>query len=138
MPTSLAERSSSPQPAKCTAIRKDILRIRAEIGREVHEWTMEQVVGDLAHSAERYSSLAMAQEDPGLAWTIKKDLAKLLREWGVIGRGGGESSTRITIEHIGENYSRMKDVLSLAMDPSLSGEVLPEDQPVTVDAEVVG
>ena len=118
-------------------VRKDVLRIRSEIGEEVCSWTMAQVVGDLAHSAEKYSALAMQHEDPGLAWTIKRDLAKLLREWGVIGRGGGREGLTVTVEHVGASYERLKGVLALTLDPALTGEQIPGPETIEVDARVV-
>lgn len=118
-------------------IRRDVQRIRAEIGREVHEWSMEEVVGDLVHTSEKCATMAMQQEDPGLVWTIKRDMAKLLREWGVIGKGGQANSLTVTVEHIGESYERMKGVLAFTMDPELTGEVVPDGAPRIVDAKVL-
>jgi len=107
-----------------STIRMDLKRLRETIGREVQEWTLQEVLGQLALSAEKCTSLAMKEEDPGLAWTIQRDFAKLLKEFGVIGSSEDRSGFKLTIEGIGEGYERARLLLGQALDPRLTGEVV--------------
>lgn len=106
-----------------TTIRKDLREVRAELGREVREWSPDEVVGDLALAAERYSAHALRQEDPGLAWKIKLDFAEHLRKLGLLG-GKDSSGVRVTVEMLGEGYERMRGMLAQTLDPRLTGEVV--------------
>ena len=105
-------------------IRKDLMKIRAELGREVKEWTLEEVLGDLALAADKCSAQAMRQEDPGLSWTIRRDFAKLLKAFGVVQNSDERSSMTLTIEGIGEGYERARAALIRGLDPRLTGEVV--------------
>ena len=109
-------------------IRMDLKKIRETLGREIKEWTLEQVLGDLALQSEKSTALAMKQEDPGLAWTIRRDFAKILKEFGVIGDRRDKNTLTMTIEGIGEGYERARVQLSRALDPRLTGEVLDLDR----------
>lgn len=108
-------------------IRKDMQQIRSTIGREVREWDLETVLGQLAMRAERCQVEAMRQEDPGLAWSIQRDLVKLLKELGVVGSSDRQEGLRITVEALGAGYERARQVLGQALDPRLTGLV--EDEP---------
>lgn len=102
-------------------IRKDLRALREELGREVREWSMEEVVGQLSMVAEKTTAHAMKADDPGLAWTIQRDFARLLKELGVLRPAGDQSGLRLTVEAIGEGYDRAKEALSLALNPTLTG-----------------
>ena len=99
-------------------IRKDLMKIRKELGHEIADWSLEDVLGDMVHSAEKYSAMAIKQEDNGLAWTIKRDLYKMLREFGVI-QSEGQQSFTVTIETIGKGYERAASILGQQLDPLL-------------------
>ena len=106
-------------------IRSDLRDLREEIGREVRTWTPDQVVGDLVHAADKYAARALKQEDTALAWKIKLDLFRALREAGLVGGSPGEEGgVRITIEGLGERYERVRGALALTVDPLLTGEVI--------------
>ena len=102
-------------------IRKDLRTLREELGREVREWSLEEVVGQLSMVAEKTTAHAMKAEDPGLAWTIQRDFARLLKELGVLQPQGDRTALRLTVEAIGDGYERAKEALSLALDPTLTG-----------------
>lgn len=123
-------------------IRKDLKAIREEVGREVREWSTSEVVGQLALMAEKTTASAMKQEDPGLAWTIQRDFAKMLKELGVIRPEVDQSGFRLTVEAIGTGYDKAREALTLAMNPTLTGQLPPKEHPVqdlpgptTLDAE---
>jgi len=107
-----------------STIRKDLKKIREELGREVKQWTLEEVLGDLALTADKCSANAMRQEDPGLSWTIKRDFAKILKEFGVIGPQEEKNSLTVTLQGIGEGYERARAALVKGLDPRLTGEVI--------------
>ncbi len=116
-------------------IRKDLREIRAELGREVKQWTMEEVLGNLARAAERCSTQAMKQQNTALAWSIERDFAKLLKDWGLVGPRQEQSTITITAQHLGESYDRMKAAMALAMDHRRSGERIdPRDIETTLVA----
>lgn len=108
-----------------STIRNDMQKLREKLGQEVKEWDLTHVLGDMVHSAEKYAAMAVKQEDPGLAWTIKRDLYKLLKEFGVIEPTGRDSLT-VTIEAMGDGYNHVRKVLRehVALDPVLTGEVI--------------
>lgn len=108
---------------RCSAstIRMDLKQIREEVGREVREWSTAEVVGQLALVAEKTTAQAMKQDDPGLAWTIQRDLAKLLKELGVIRPEVDQAGFRLTVESIGSGYDRARQALSQALNPALTG-----------------
>jgi len=107
-----------------SCIRMDLKEIRDERGREVKEWTLSEVLGDVALTAEKCAAQAMKNSDPGLAWTIKRDFAKLMKDFGVIEPSRDESGFRMTIESIGQGYEKARRALTLALDPRLTGEVI--------------
>jgi len=103
--------------------RQDLRRLRDQVGREVKEWTLEEVVGQFTLAAEKSTALAYKGKDPGLAWTIQRDLARLLREFGLVGEQD-QSGFAVTLTAIGEGYQRATAALSRALDPRLTGEVV--------------
>lgn len=120
---------TSPELAamfKTTAstIRMDLMLIRRTVGREVKEWTVEEVVGDLAIAAERATALAMKDKDAGLMWTIRKEFAKMLVELGVVEKGTEAKGFRVTVESIGGRYDQVVGVLTQSLDPLITGEVV--------------
>ena len=102
-------------------IRMDLRQIRKELGREVREWGLDEVLGQTVMAAEKYQTLAIKHEDPALAWSIQRDLVKLLRDLGVVGRDQDRDGLRITVEAIGSGYERARKVLGQALDPRLTG-----------------
>lgn len=121
-------------------IRKDLGEIRRVIGREVREWDLETVLGQLAMAKEKCAAQAMAEEDPGLAWTIERDFVKLLKELGVVGVGDQQEGIRVTMEALGAGYERATRVLALGLDRRLTGKVEnePEDVPALPRALPLG
>ena len=120
-------------------IRKDLSDIRRRIGREVQEWTLEEVVGGMVMAAETYQARAVAQADMALAWSIERDKVKLLKELGVVG-GPSQEGVRLTLEVLGAGYERARAQIGRALDPVLTGQVLeaevvePDPQPaLTID-----
>ena len=130
---------------RCSAqtIRGDIKILREEIGREVREWTIEEVIGQAVMAADKCSAMAMRQQDPGLSWTINRDLVKLLVDLGVIEPQGRRDAMTITIESISQGYEKASKVLTTALDPRLTGvECEPEEDEaglpgLTFDAKVL-
>ena len=114
-----------------STIRNDLKLIREELGRSVKEWSLEEVLGDLALASEKTAAMAMKQQDPGLAWTIRRDFAKLLKEFGVVGPRQERTSLTMIVEGIGEGYERAREQLSRALDPRLTGEVIETEGTVT-------
>ena len=122
-----------------TTIRKDLQRIREQVGREVTEWSMPEVLGQVVMSAERCTAMAMKSKDPGLAWTIQRDLAKLLKEFGVVGESDKRSGFKLTLESIGEGYERARGVLSQQLDPVLTGaQPVKEIKQLPLDVRLTG
>lgn len=116
-----------------SCIRMDMKKIREETGREVGSWTLEEALGDLAHAHEKYAAQAYKQGDIGLAWTIKRDFVKILKDLGVIeGASQGDSLT-VTIEGLGRGYERARKVLGRVLDPVLTGEEGPVIEGELVD-----
>lgn len=118
-----------------STIRMDLKRIRDEVGREVRDWTLSEVVGQLALTAEKCTAHAMKNEDPGLAWTVQRDFAKLLRELGVIQPHQPQSGFRMIVEQIGDGYDRARQALQLAINPTLTGDqadehAVPQTDPI--------
>lgn len=105
-------------------IRNDLREIREELGREVGTWSLDTVVGDLAIASESLYSKAMKAGDYALAWTIKKDLVKQLREMGVIGGVKDNSGLRITIEGMSGRYDNATKVLASQFSHAITGEVI--------------
>lgn len=105
-------------------IRKDLQEIRREIGREVQEWSLEDVVGGMVLAAERYQAQAVKQEDVALAWTIERDKVKLLKELGLVGARDERDGVKLTLEVLGKGYERARVALGRALDPSLTGQVV--------------
>lgn len=104
-------------------IRNDLSEIRRRLGREVQEWTLEDVVGGMILAAEKYQARAFAQEDVGLAWAIERDKVKLLKDLGLVG-GPTHEGVRLTLEVLGQGYERARAALGQALDPILTGQVL--------------
>ena len=121
------KRTSSQLAAifRCSAktIRDDLMQIRRTIGREVKAWTMEEVVGDLALAAEKATAGAMAEGDVGLMWTIRKEFAKTLVEFGVVEKQNNESTFKATIELVGRRYEHATKAITQVLDPLLTGMV---------------
>lgn len=110
-------------------IRGDMKLIRERFGREVGEWTLEEALGDLAHCAEKFSAQAFKQGDVGLAWQIKREFIRALKDLGVLGGQEGNGLT-VTIEGLAGGYERARKVLATALDPALTGEVIEADYEV--------
>lgn len=102
-------------------IRRDMIVLRRRVGREVREWTPEDVVGDLVMAADRYSARAMQQNDTALAWKIKLDLAKALAQAGLTTGGAEERRLKVTVEAIDRGMGDFRTVMLDALDPVLSG-----------------
>lgn len=105
-------------------IRQDLREIKSELGTEYSEWTMNEVLGDLALSAESFVAKALKDGDIGLAWTIKKDLIKTFKDFGLVGNRESRDGLKITIESMGENYARATSKLAAALNPALTGEII--------------
>ena len=108
-----------------STITWDLREIRAEVGREVAEWSTSDVLGYLMSGSERYQALALRQEEPGTAWMIRRDTIKLMKELGLVGQEQAPDGIRVIIEGIGKGYDRASKALAQAMDPVLTGEVIP-------------
>lgn len=106
-----------------SCIRMDLKGLREIQGREVREWTLDHVLGYLAMSAERYAAMAIKQQDVALAWTIKRDTVRLLKELGLVGKQEQQSAMQLTINMLGESYDRAREVLAQKLAPELTGEV---------------
>lgn len=120
-----------------SCIRQDLQVLRKALGREVQEWSLEDVLGQLYMAKEKCAAEAMKNEDPGLAWTVERDWAKMLKELGVIGPREDRSGLRLTVEAIGTGMDRAVNLLSRRLDPILTGEVVgldatDDDQPTTI------
>jgi len=105
-------------------IRKDLCLMRRKIGREITEFGIEEVVGQLAMAAEQFTSEALKQEDIGLAWSIQRDFARTLKDFGVIGQTREQQGFKVTVEAIGDGFERAAQQLANALDPALTGEVI--------------
>lgn len=121
-----------------SCIRNDLKQLRDQMGREVQQWTLAEVLGQLAMTAERCQAMAMKQSDPGLAWTIVRDHMKLLKEFGLIEPTRDPSGFRLTVEAIGSGYERARTALEQALDPRLTGAVSPPDLPALPLGAVIG
>jgi hypothetical protein len=119
-----------------STIRMDLKLIRDEVGREVREWSLSEVVGQLAMVAEKCSASAMKNEDPGLAWTVQRDFAKLLKELGVLKLETQTTGFRMIIEDIGSGYERAREALTRALNPTLTGEVVDTSHRVVRDLKL--
>ena len=102
-------------------IRKDMRLLRQQVGREVREWTPEDVVGDLVLAADRMGARAMQQNDTALAWKIRLDLARALREAGLTSGGQEERRLKVTVEAIETGMGDFRTTMLQALDPVLSG-----------------
>jgi DNA-binding CsgD family transcriptional regulator len=116
-----------------STISADLKVIRKRLGAEVKGYSLEVVLGQLVHCAEKYTAQAMRQEDVGLAWTIQKDLVRTLKELGLLSSQGATDGLRVTIEAMGSGYERARDALSRALDPALTGEVIDVESKAIVD-----
>ena len=121
---------------KASRIRQLLGEIRREVGREVGSWSVEEVLGSMAMTAEKCSAMAMEQEDPQLAWSIERDKVKILQQLGVVAPQDPQDGVRITMELLGRNYERATSILGRRLDPRLTGRVVPE--PGDVQATVLG
>lgn len=111
-----------------TQIRNDLREIRRQVGREVKDWSLEEVAGGMVLAAERYQARAVAQDDVALAWAIERDKVKLLQQIGLLGQREHEGGVRLTLEVMGKGYERTREILGKALDPRLTGQVM-EDEP---------
>lgn len=118
-------------------INKDLAHIRMEMGAKVKEWGLNHILGQLSINAERFMTMALKEHDVGLAWTIQRDLAKLLKDFGV----GQEvtkkdDSFKVTIESVGGGYERATELLykQFTMDPAMTGEVI--DVPAAIEGKL--
>jgi len=121
-----------------STIRMDLKKIRDEYGREVREYTLSEVLGQLAFTAEKCTAKAMKQEDPGLAWSIQRDLAKMFKDLGVLDNNQGQGGFKLIIESMGSGYEKTREAMKLAMNPALTGMVEPEAPRSPVPALPVG
>lgn len=112
-----------------SSVRRLMSEIRKEVGREVRQWSVEEVLGSMAMTAEKCSAMAMDQEDPQLAWAIERDKVKILQSLGVVAPDNPQDGVRVTIEALGNSYARATAILGKALDPRLTGRVeqAPED-----------
>lgn len=108
-------------------LARDARKIRLRLGRDAKSWGLDVVLGDLVHSAEKCYTLALKQEDPGLAWSIKRDLVRQMKELNVIGAKDQVEGLKVTIETLGVGYDRAREQLARVMDPRLTGEVLDDN-----------
>lgn len=113
-------------------IRRDLAHIRRTIGREVREWTLDEVVGDLALAAEKATAGAMAEGDVGLMWTVRKEFAKFLIDVGVVKKQDDENTFRATIELVGKRYEHATEAITQVLDPLLTGMVRRDQRPTGV------
>ena len=118
-------------------IRRDLQAIRKLRGREVREWGIDEVVGDLVASSEKCYHEAMSQEDVALAWSIKRDTVKLLRELGIGEARDDRDRMLITIETVGQGYERAREQLGRALDPVLTGLIVEQPRELS-PAEALG
>lgn len=111
---------------RCTPykIQSDIAAIRKEVGRSKLKWGAEEVIGQAVMAAEIASARALKEGDVGLFWTINRDLARLMKELGVVEPKKAHDGMRITVEAMGESYERVTRRLAETLDPALTGEVI--------------
>lgn len=114
-----------------STIRRDMQKIRAEIGSEYSEWGLNEVIGDLALAKERCVQGALKQDDFGLAWTIHREFAKTLIDTGVVKRKDQAEGFELTLRAVGSRYEEAVQVLAQGggFDPKLAGVVQPEGLP---------
>lgn len=111
-------------------IQKDLDAIKREVARTIDP---DEIVGNLVMVSERCSAQALDQGDPGTAWKIAKELVEVLQELGCIGPPRREAVMGLTVETLSAGYERAREALAKAMDPRLTGEVVPEDDPALKD-----
>jgi predicted HTH transcriptional regulator len=116
-------------------IARDLRKVRSRLGKEVKNYTTEIVLGQLAHCAEKFTSLALKQEDTALAWSIQRDFVRTLKELGILGKQEATDGLKITIETLGSGYERARDALAKHFDPRLTGEVIDAEDYTIVDKE---
>lgn len=116
-------------------IVKDMRKVRARLGREVKGFSLDVVLGQLAHCAERFTAQALKQEDTALAWSIQRDFVRTLKELGILGKQEATDGLRVTIETLGTGYERAREALSKVFDPKLTGEVVDAEDYKIVDKE---
>lgn len=104
-------------------ITSDLKAIRAEIGRDVSQWTKEEILGHLVKTAEDISTQAMKKDNLALAWTIEKDMFKLFENIGLFDNREKNSLT-VTIEAVGQGYKRASEIIARGLDPLMSGEII--------------
>lgn len=114
-----------------STIRRDMQKIREEIGSEYSEWGLNEVIGDLALAKERCVQGALKQDDYGLAWTIHREFAKTLIDTGVVKRKDQAEGFELTLRAVGSRYEEAVQVLAQGggFDPRLAGVVQPEGLP---------
>lgn len=102
-------------------IHSDLAAVRKTAGTKVIEWGIATTVGYLKEAADECYAQAFKDGDVGMAFSIRRDLVRSLKELGVIG-ADAKDGIKITIESIGAGYERALDSLELSMDPLLTGE----------------
>lgn len=105
-----------------TRMYQEVAAVRREIGEHVRTWDPETIVGYMTMAAERYTAMAVEQNDPGLAWSITKDFCTMLARLGLTGER--ESKLVMTFEAVGKGYEEAARKLAESMNPELSGEVV--------------
>ena len=71
----------------------------------------------------------MKNRDYALAWNIERDFAKLLKEFGVVGKERAAGAFELTLKGVGDGYERARAVFALSLDPTLTGEERPAERP---------
>jgi hypothetical protein len=112
-------------------IKEDLKILRSEVGREVVNWTKEDIVGHIITTAENISTAAMQRNDLGLAWTVERDMVKMLSNLGLFEDKEKSDSIRVTIEAVGSGYERASNIIANSLDPLMTGEVIEADAKVS-------
>lgn len=110
-------------------ISNDVTKIRRAAGaRIVKRWGVEAAIGLLEKTAEDCYREARELGDPALAWMIRSNFVKQLKELGAFGAKGEQEGFRVTFETVGPQLAGLTRKLEEAFRPELSGERVVEGQ----------
>lgn len=104
-------------------ITADLTVIRRTAGaRIVKRWGIETAIGFLERTADDCYREARELGDPALAWMIRSNFVKQLKELGAFGGGKEQDGFRVTFETVGPQLAGLTRKLEDAFRPELTGE----------------
>lgn len=104
-------------------ITADLTVIRKAAGaRIVKKWGIEGAIGFLERTAEDCYREARELGDPALAWMIRSNFVKQLKELGAFGAKGENEGFKVTFETVGPQLAALTRKLEDAFRPELTGE----------------